>query len=335
MRSRRRRVRPWALGALAALFLALGSVVGAVWSGRAPAEWGAEAILHPFRRPVTRVPRLPHETVTFASEGERFEGWLFRGTEERRRLVVYLHGIADNRQSGIGVAERLVGRGYDVFAFDGRAHGRSGGDACTYGYLERHDVGRALDALGAREAILIGHSLGASIALQAAAVDRRVVAVVAASPFADLPTIVRERAGWVSLPAPYVEAVLGAAGERAGFPPAEASPVALAAGIEAPVLLLHGASDRKTLPEHSRRVAAALSTPHRLVVLPGVGHDEILGRAEAWREIEALLRTLPSGEGAPPAPQRSAVASIARSGTAEAVSSVVSTVAESSHLSSR
>jgi pimeloyl-ACP methyl ester carboxylesterase len=238
---------------------------------------------------VTVVPRLPFEAVVFSSGGERLEGWLFRGDGERGPLVVYLHGIADNRQSGVGIAERLLPRGYDVLTFDARAHGRSGGGACTYGYHERHDVGRALDAIAAPRAILVGHSLGAAVALQAAAVDPRIAGVVAASAFSDLPTVVRERARWLLLPGPFVEAALARAGEAASFPPGEASPLALAARIVAPVLLLHGAADRRTPPSHSEKIHAALRGPRRLVLLPGVGHDEILGREEAWREIDRFL----------------------------------------------
>jgi pimeloyl-ACP methyl ester carboxylesterase len=290
-----------ALAAIVGLGLAAACAAVLVHAGFAPVEWGAAAILHPVRRPLTRHPSRAYETVAFTSERARLEGWLFRAAGERRGLVVYLHGIADNRQSGLGVVGRLVPEGYDVFAFDARAHGRSTGEACTYGYYERLDVGRALDALEAPRAILLGHSLGAAIALQAAAVDPRVTGVVAASSFSDLPTIVRERSRWFWLPNPYVEAALERAGEEGRFPPAEASPVALAPRIVAPVLLLHGGDDFKTPADHSRRIAAALRCPHRLVVLPGVGHDEILGREEAWREIEPFLAEVARG----PASERS------------------------------
>jgi pimeloyl-ACP methyl ester carboxylesterase len=238
---------------------------------------------------VTREPSRPYESLVFTSGASRLEGWVFRTGGERKGQVVYLHGIADNRQSGLGVAERLVPRGYDVATFDGRAHGRSGGEACTYGFRERHDLGRALDALGAPRAILLGHSLGAAVALQAAAVDPRVGCVIAASPFSHLETIVRERARWFLLPESYVRSVLFEAAKSGRFSPAEASPVALAPRIEIPVLLLHGADDWKTPPSHSRRIYAVLRGPRRLAVLPGVGHDEILGRDEAWREIEPFL----------------------------------------------
>lgn len=295
-RGRRTRGRT-ALACGLALVL-VGALVVAVRPAVAPADWGAAAILHPWRRPLTRAPELPFEPVAFESGGERLEGWLFRPVAApdrvpaERELVVYLHGIADNRQSGGAVAKRLVARGHPVFAFDARAHGRSTGRACTYGYHERHDVGRALDALRAPRAILLGHSLGASVALQAAAVDPRVSAVIAASPFSDLPAIVHERAAWFHVPPAYVQAVLERAGALGGFPPAEASPVALAPRIGVPVLLLHGADDAKTVPDHSRRIFEALGGPRRLILLEGVGHDDILGRERAWREILGFLESL-------------------------------------------
>jgi pimeloyl-ACP methyl ester carboxylesterase len=285
---RRAIARRAVIGALVALTVAAASLPAVVLAGWIPADWGAAAIVHPFRRPLVREPDLPFELVRFESGGETLEGWLFRAPH-RRGTVVYLHGIGDNRQSGIGVAKHLVPRGYDVVAFDSRAHGRSSGRVCSYGVHERDDVSRALDTLRVTDAILVGHSLGAAVALQAAASDPRVRAVVAASSFSDLTTIVEQRAQRFHLSPRYVTAALARAGQIGGFPVEAASPVAAATTIRVPVLLLHGAADHETPPEHSRRISAALRGPHRLVELPGVGHNEILGRAEAWDEIDSFL----------------------------------------------
>jgi len=58
--------------------------------------------------------------------------------------------------------------------------------------------------------------------------------------------------------------------------------------IRAPVLLVHGAIDADTPPDHSRRVLAALAGPKRLILVPGAGHNESL-RGEVWDEIERWL----------------------------------------------
>jgi pimeloyl-ACP methyl ester carboxylesterase len=269
----------------------------AVQAACLPPEWGANAILHPHRRTEVGVPPLPHKDVSFESDGVRLVGWLFPATgSPRRGLIVYLHGIADNRRSGVGVAQRFTPQGWDVYTFDARAHGQSGGDACTYGFHERRDVSRALDTLGVRQAVVFGSSLGAAVALQAAAVDPRIVGVIAQAPFSDLRTIVTERAkrmGPLVRESEIAEA-LRLAEVQAAFRVDEVSPLALAPRIHVPVLLLHGEKDPETDAGHSRRIHDALGGPRRLLVVPGAGHNDVLGRVEAWREIEAWLAALPA-----------------------------------------
>lgn len=257
-----------------------------------PAEWGASAVLEPSRRakPTTGV---PHEDLTFrTADGLSLHGWLFRTQAARRGLIVYLHGIADNRRGSAGLAQRFGPRGYDLLAYDGRAHGDSQGRYCTYGYLEKRDLQAALDAVQAPRAILFGSSLGAAVALQAAAVERRVEAVIAQSPFADLESIAHERAPLVATWA-EVDRALALAGQRAGFPVSAVSPAAEAVRLTVPVLLVHGERDRETRPEHSERIYARLRGPRRLLLVPGAGHNDVLAGEAVWSEIEGWLDRLP------------------------------------------
>jgi hypothetical protein len=53
-----------------------------------PAEWGANAILHPYRRRVTGRPSVPHEDFSFASEGVTIRGWRFPAEAPRRGAIV-------------------------------------------------------------------------------------------------------------------------------------------------------------------------------------------------------------------------------------------------------
>lgn len=178
-----------ALGAVAAIL-----VVAIVAAGVPPA-WGAGALLHPSRRHVGPPPARSHRDIEVQSDGVTIRGWLFPASGSARGItVVYLHGSADNRDSGTWIAERLAPKGFDVLAYDGRAHGESTGEVCTYGVFERRDLQRVLDQLGVRRAVLVGGSLGAAVALQSAPDDPRVIAVVAASSFSDLEAIARERA---------------------------------------------------------------------------------------------------------------------------------------------
>jgi uncharacterized protein len=231
---------------------------------------------------------MAHEDVAFHTGGLVLRGWLLRGATPHRGLIVYLHGSSDNRRSGLGIAARLGPRGYDVLAYDSRAHGESDGTACTYGFYEKGDLVAALDAVGAKSAILFGASLGAAVALQAAPLDERIRGVIAQSSFSDLETVARERAPWLATDREIRQAF--AIAEREGrFRVADVSPVAAAAKIRVPVLLIHGAADSETPPDHSRRIFAALAGPKQLLLVPGAGHNDVLSHENAWREIESWL----------------------------------------------
>jgi pimeloyl-ACP methyl ester carboxylesterase len=256
-----------------------------------PADWGANAILHPSRRPVAARPDLAFEELSFANGEVTLKGWIFRATAPRRGWIVYLHGIADNRQSAIGFARRFVPQGYDVLAYDGRAHGESTGTAVTYGVLEKRDLLSALDAAHVDRAVLFGCSLGASVALQAAPLDPRIAGVVAQSPFADLRSIVFERKPWIATRG-EAERALALAGKRGGFDVDEASVLRAAPRIAVPVLLIHGANDRATSPAHSQRIFEALAGPKQLLLVPGAGHDDTLAASETWQSIETWLERI-------------------------------------------
>lgn len=253
-----------------------------------PPEWGANALLHP-RRHVAAATTLPHEDVAFQSDGLLLKGWLFRGRAPRRGLILYLHGSSDNRGSGVGIAARFTPKGWDVLAYDSRAHGESEGTECTYGYYERRDLIVALDAVGARRhVILFGASLGAAVALQAAPLDVRIRGVIAQSSFSDVETVARERAPWLATQAEIASAI-GIAERQARFRMADVSPVRSAAHITVPVLVIHGDADIETKPDHSRRIFAALAGPKQLLLVPGAGHNDVLAHEDVWREIEAWL----------------------------------------------
>jgi alpha-beta hydrolase superfamily lysophospholipase len=271
-----------------------------------PPEWGANAILHPYRRRPTLMPDLPFEEVVVVNDATTLRGWHFRTTAPRRGLIVYLHGSADNRQSGLGFARRFLRQGFDVLAYDSRAHGESGGDACTYGFHEKVDLSRALDVVKGQRAILFGTSLGGAVALQAAAVDPRVIGVISQSSFSDLETIVRERAPFFANDS-EVRAALKIAETTGRFLVHEVSPRDAAARIRVPVLLIHGERDRETPPSHSRAIFAALAGPRELFIVPRAGHNDTLASAETWTRIDEWLARVAPANTAPTRPGTSAM----------------------------
>jgi alpha-beta hydrolase superfamily lysophospholipase len=262
-----------------------------------PATWGAGALLHPSRRAIRNPRPSGAEEIVIHGEGVDLRGWYYKGSAPRRGTVVYLHGSADNRASGISVAERFVSRGFDALIYDSRAHGESGGTACTYGYYEKKDLSDAIDSIRHQPVIVLGVSLGAAVALQAAADDRRIAAVIAVATFCDLRTVATGRAPFFAT-RKEIQSAFRLAEQRGRFKVDDVSPVASAARIRVPVLLVHGQADRDTPPWHSERVFAALAGPRKLLLVPGAGHNDAL-RAGVWDQIDAwiddLVPKLPGG----------------------------------------
>jgi len=251
---------------------------------------GAALILHPLHRQV--VAPLPplYEEVTFRGEGVNLKGWRGDAEGKRRGTLIYLHGIADNRVSGAGVIERFRTKGFDVVAYDSRAHGGSDGDACTYGYFEKEDLRLVLDTVRDGPVVLIGSSLGAAVALQLAATDKRITAVVAAESFSDLRTVAIERAPFIFSSA-TIERAFELAETKGQFRIAAVSPILAARAITVPVLIIHGAADSDTSPDHARRLFESLAGPKRLILAPKARHNESLHGGEIWEEIDRWLDT--------------------------------------------
>jgi pimeloyl-ACP methyl ester carboxylesterase len=96
--------------------------------------------------------------------------------------LVFMHGLALSRRAYLRMLSRFAGLGFLVVAIDAAGHGdtrnlpRNAGE-----FTDRVDLTlRTLDALGIREAVVAGHSMGGRMAIQLAAVapDRVLAAVL-------------------------------------------------------------------------------------------------------------------------------------------------------------
>ncbi len=96
------------------------------------------------------------------------------------RPLVLLHGFISSTQHSWeerGVVAALVSAGHRVVAMDHRGHGRSGKphDPALYGETKMAcDVIRLLDIIDAADVDVVGYSMGAVVALIAAACDKRI-----------------------------------------------------------------------------------------------------------------------------------------------------------------
>ena len=282
---------------IVALSIALSAVATYVVAVDVIPSIAAGALLHPARKPVRGQPPVACVEATFAGVGVTLNGWRCAAVGPRRATLMFLHGIGDNRESVSGAVGRFVQRGYDVVAYDSRAQGTSTGDVCTYGYWEKRDLRRVLEAMPSEPIVLLGTSLGAAVALQEAADDSRVVGIVAAEVFSDLNTVARERAPRL-LTDGMIRHAFAIAEAQGHFRVDDVSPLAAARQIRIPVLVIHGAADTDTTPDHSLRVLEALGGPKEFLLVADAHHNESLRSPAVWQQIDRWIDKLLTPTGA-------------------------------------
>jgi uncharacterized protein len=246
-------------GALIAGGLLSFSLVGAIFCG---------ATLHVPRR-LGRTPANAATVSIVTGDQVTLSAWWLRPPKPTGNCVLVLHGIADSRAGSIGFAPMFLDKGYAVLLPDSRAHGASNGQFVTYGLLERYDALGWADWMrkaGCSNIYALGESLGASILIEAAAIQPAFAAIVAECPYADL----RETAEYrvrqmLRLPAfaavPMAKIVVSSGALYArwvdGLNLDQVSPLGAIAHASTPVLLIHGLDDFRTPPSNSERLSRA------------------------------------------------------------------------------
>jgi pimeloyl-ACP methyl ester carboxylesterase len=220
-----------------------------------------------------------------------------------RATVFVLHGVRLDKRSMLPVAKALAESGMRAVVVDLRGHGASSGDYLTYGVADSRALSELVDRLAAGFPLgpvgVLGYSYGGAAAIQWAARDARVRAVVAVSAFSSLRAVVRD---YLALYAPplapivpgwWLDGAIDGAGSRAAFDPDEAAPAAASARSTAPMLIVHGAADRQVPADHAARLAEHAAGPVTTWILPNAGHaDTLYDRRVHSVAIEWLERKL-------------------------------------------
>jgi pimeloyl-ACP methyl ester carboxylesterase len=201
---------------------------------------------------------------------------------EPKATIILLHGISSNKENWLGYARVLADNGFNSVVYDQRAHGRSGGSFCTFGFYEKLDVSKIVDNLHSRHKLLPvgiqGASLGGAVALQALGHDKRLSFGIVESTFNTLENVIEEygydyfkfRSRWLA------RHVLSKSALIARFRPFEVKPVDACRTIEQPILMVHGDVDEKIPISFNKENFAALkSADKEFFVVHGAGHDNV------------------------------------------------------------
>jgi uncharacterized protein len=171
----------------------------------------------------------PYQNVSFrATDGTKLAGWWIPANRTQRtddrhpaqdwgnRTIILCHGFGADKAADLRMARDMVPNGYNVLAFDFRAHGQSGGQFTTFGALERQDVLGAVRWVKAnhpqesKKIFGLGESMGAAALINAAADQsdegQSIDAIAVFAPFDRLTTLLKgaadshyaPAAGWLA-----------------------------------------------------------------------------------------------------------------------------------------
>jgi uncharacterized protein len=208
---------------------------------------------------------LPHaEEVVFRTEdGLALEGWFVPAREEPSGFTVLVfNGNAGNRAFRAPLGRALSAAGLSVLLFDYRGYGGNPGRPSEAGLAADARAARAYLAgrhdVDGRRIVYFGESLGTGVAV-ALALEHPPAALILRSPYTSMLDMGRHH--YPFLPVRLLLSDRYASIDRIGQ-------------IEAPLLVIAAEHDSIVPSRQSARLFEAASEPKRLLMVPGVDHND-------------------------------------------------------------
>lgn len=235
---------------------------------RADSAFYAPTRGHPIP-PIASTHRV--DEIRIPVEQERISAWVLEPlVEEASGTVVFCHGNAGNLENHVGFVDFLPEFGYRVLLFDYRGYGDSSPRTPTR-ESTLADTRAALAFVESRwgKPFLMGHSLGACLAIVAAGeAPQSTRAVVASAPFTAYRA--EARAALRGNPITWLFAWPLSFAISGGH-----DPIDFVARISpTPLLLIHCEKDEIVPSRMSRELHAAARDPKNLLILKAGGHND-------------------------------------------------------------
>lgn len=233
---------------------------------------------HVFFKPTRHIHADPaaegrrYEAIKFASsDGTPLTGMFFPPEGKPKGTVVHFHGNGQNMTAHYPYAAWLAGAGYNVFTFDYRGYGASGGRPSLAGAVAdgRAALEHALLLPGAEpgKIIIFGQSLGGALAVAAVGESGfKPAALVLEGTFYSYRRVAAAvlRSHWLTWPASWLPYLLVSGGH---------SPADSIAAIDCPKVFLHAVGDNTVPFAEGKKLHDAATGPKEFWEVPA-GHIE-------------------------------------------------------------
>jgi len=194
--------------------------------------------------------KLYKEEVTIKSPyGYDIHGLYFPQSNSNK-AIIFSHGITWSLFGSVKYMDMFLKRGFSVFIYDHRNHGKSGGSDTSFGFYEKYDLKACADWLfnkiGKNTSIGVhGESMGAATVLQYAAIDSRIKFCIEDCGYSDAVQLFKHRLlreykiKWF----PIVKLASIMTKIRFGWKFQEVSPIKGLSSLDLPILFIHGDKD--------------------------------------------------------------------------------------------
>lgn len=260
----------------------------------------AGRILDPAPRPIERsVPEIgiDYEDIKISSDGRELAGWLLKPPQAQpfEPLIMIAHGWSAHHGTVLRLGEPLAAAGHDVLLCDVRGHGRNPrlpfvtvkGFRDDLMAITRYAARRFPD----RQLVLIGHSLGGSAGVLAAADGAPIDGLMLIAAPSDVLKVTAEFLSDQGLPGGLLIALLRPAfWRRIGGGFRALTPSRRIREVDVPVMILQPENDERVIFPHADRLSQAAGEP--IVVIRGREHTDVLSAPQTLRCVEEFLERL-------------------------------------------
>jgi 3-oxoadipate enol-lactonase len=184
------------------------------------------------------------------------------GIDQEPITAIFVHGWGHSRIDSLGRIQPFLSLVDRIAMYELRGHGDSSGGLSRLGDDEHFDLLALIERLGGERFVLIGHSMGAVVAIHAALhecrsgnTEARIAGVIAYAPYCEFHESLRGRLRVAGYPRRPITDLALAGLALTGIRPSNLNEREIAQ-VKCPLLIIHGQDDIVTPIAHGRRLSS-------------------------------------------------------------------------------